>query len=89
VAEWNLLLNQINIDFPGKKGHPMQLNYAADNLAVIPPAHFLARKATDLNGIKELLKKEPAAVVRNILESPRWRGDAIADQPAHDRRSLQ
>src|SRR3712207_7263649 len=30
VAEWNLLLNQILIDFPGKKAHPMQLAYAAD-----------------------------------------------------------
>jgi transcription elongation GreA/GreB family factor len=69
VAEWNLLLNQIVIDFQGKKGHPMQLTYAADNLAVIEPTHFLARKATDLAGIKELLKKEPASIVRNILES--------------------
>ncbi len=69
VAEWNLLLNQIVIDFAGKKGHPMQLSYAADNLTVIPPEHFLARKATDLGSIKELLKKEPASIVRNILES--------------------
>ncbi|HEY2615153.1 MAG TPA: GreA/GreB family elongation factor [Chthoniobacterales bacterium] len=69
VAEWNLLLNQILIDFPGKKGHAMQLSYAADNLTVIPPEHFLAKKANDLKGIKELVKKDPAALVRNILES--------------------
>ncbi|MEO5722268.1 MAG: GreA/GreB family elongation factor [Chthoniobacterales bacterium] len=69
VAEWNLLLNQILIDFPGKKEHPMQLSYAAENLAVIPPDHFLARKATDLAGIKGLLKKDPIGIVRNILES--------------------
>lgn len=69
VAEWNLLLNQIAIDFPGKKGHPMQLAYAAENLAVIPPEHFLARKATDLAGIKAALKKDPAGIVRNVLES--------------------
>jgi len=69
VAEWNLLLNQIVIDFKGKKGHPMQLTYAADNLMVIPPNHFLARKANDPGSIKELLKKEPASIVRNILES--------------------
>src|ERR1700730_13660800 len=68
VAEWNLLLNQILIDFPGKKGHAMQLQYAAENLTVIPPEHFLARKAIDLAKIKEQLKKEPAAIVRNILE---------------------
>ena len=69
VAEWNLLLNQILIDFPGKKAHGMQLTYAADNLTVIPPEHFLAKKANDLNAIKELVKKDPAGVMRNILES--------------------
>ena len=69
VAEWNLLLNQILIDFPGKKAHSMQLSYAADNLMVIPPEHFLAKKANDLKGIRELVKKDPAALMRNILES--------------------
>lgn len=69
VAEWNLLLNQVMIDFPGKKAHPMQLSYAAENLTVIPPAHFLAKKATDLPGVKDLIKKDPVALMRNILES--------------------
>lgn len=78
VAEWNLLLNQIAIDFPGKKGHPMQLQYAADTLTVIPPEHFLARKATDLATIKKLAKEDPAALVRNILES--LAGEATAQQ---------
>jgi transcription elongation GreA/GreB family factor len=69
VAEWNLLLNQVMIDFPGKKGHAMQLSYAAENLTVIPPAHFLAKKATDLAGIKDLVKKDPVGLMRNVLES--------------------
>ena len=69
VAEWNLLLNQILIDFPGKKAHGMQLTYAAENLTVIPPDHFLAKKANDLPSVKELVKKDPAALMRNILES--------------------
>ncbi len=69
VAEWNLLLNQILIDFTGKKGHAMQLQYAAENLIVIPPGHFLAGKASDLAGIKKLAKDDPVAVVRNILDS--------------------
>jgi transcription elongation GreA/GreB family factor len=69
VAEWNLLLNQILIDFPGKKAHPMQLAYASDNLTPLSADHFLTRKATDLPGVKQLLKSDPAAVVRNVLES--------------------
>src|SRR5215203_6678791 len=69
VAEWNLLLNQVLIDFQGKKGHAMQLAYAAENLTPIPAEHFLARKATDLGSVKELAKNDPAALIRNVLES--------------------
>ena len=69
VAEWNLLLNQIVIDFTGKKAHPMQLKYAAANLTPLPPGHFLSQKATDMASLKSSLKEKPAEVVRNILES--------------------
>ena len=69
VREWNLLLNQIVIDFASKKSHPMQTQYAAENLTPLAPEHFLARKATDLASIKNLAKENPAALVRNILES--------------------
>lgn len=69
VREWNLLLNQIVIDFAGKKAHPMQAQYAAENLTPLSPEHFLARKATDLAAVKNLARENPAALVRNILES--------------------
>ena len=78
VAEWGLLLNQVVIDFTGKKGHPMQLQYAAENLIFIPPEHFLARRATDLAAMKKLAKEDPVALVRNILES--LEGQATAQQ---------
>ena len=78
IAEWNLLLNQILIDFAGKKAHPMQLQYAAENLTVIPGKHFLARKAGDLAATKKLAKDDPVALVRNILES--LDGQATAQQ---------
>ncbi|MBA3832310.1 MAG: GreA/GreB family elongation factor [Chthoniobacterales bacterium] len=69
VAEWNLLLHQVVIDFERKKGHAMQLQYAADNLTPIPAGHFLAQKANDLPALKNLLKEKPTAMMRNILES--------------------
>ena len=78
IAECNLLLNQILIDFAGKKAHPMQLQYAAENLTVIPAEHFLARKAGDLAATKKLAKDDPVALVRNILES--LDGQATAQQ---------
>ncbi len=68
VAEWNLLLNQILIDFQKKKAHPMQLQYAADNLTPIPAEHFLAQKANDLNALKVQLKENATGMMRNILE---------------------
>jgi transcription elongation factor GreA len=69
VTEWNLLLNQIAIDFAGKKSHPMQVQYAAENLMPLASEHFLARKASDLTSIKKLAREDPAAVMRNILDS--------------------
>jgi transcription elongation GreA/GreB family factor len=78
VREWNLLLNQIVIDFASKKSHPMQVQYAAENLTPLAPEHFLARKATDLAAIKNLARENPTALVRNILES--LDGKAAAQQ---------
>jgi transcription elongation GreA/GreB family factor len=69
VREWNLLLNQIVIDFATKKFHPMQAQYAAENLTPLAPEHFLVRKATDMGSIKNLMKEDPVALVQNILES--------------------
>src|ERR1700754_1462416 len=69
VSEWNLLLNQIVIDFATKKSHPMQAQYAAENLMPLAPEHFLVRKATDMASIKNLTKENPVALVQNILES--------------------
>jgi transcription elongation factor GreA len=78
VSEWNLLLNQIVIDFAGKKSHPMQAEYAAENVTPLAPEHFLARKATDLASVKNLATEDPHALVRIILES--LDGKATAQQ---------
>jgi transcription elongation factor GreA len=78
VSAWNLLLNQIVIDFAGKKSHPMQAEYAAENLAPLAQEHFLVRKATNLASIKNLARENPTALVQNILES--LDGKATAQQ---------
>jgi transcription elongation factor GreA len=78
VSEWNLLLNQIVIDFAGKKSHPMQAQYAAENLTPLAQEHFLVRKATDLASIKNLARENPPDLVQNILES--LDGKATAQQ---------
>src|SRR6266511_1937033 len=42
------------IDFTGKPGHPMDLNFAAESLRPISSEHILARKAADLEGLRKL-----------------------------------
>lgn len=69
VKEWNPLLNQITIDFEGKKGHGMQFSYAATSLTPIPSDHILAMRAADANGVKEMAKEDPLGLVRIVLES--------------------
>src|SRR5262249_10658892 len=69
VREWNLLLNQIVIDFATKKFHPMQPQYAAENLTPLAQGHFLVRKATAMASIKNQTKETPVALATNILES--------------------
>jgi transcription elongation GreA/GreB family factor len=76
VREWNLLLNQIVIDFATKKSHAMQAQYAAENLTPLAPGHFLVRKATDMASIKNLTRENPVALVQNILESLDGRASA-------------
>ena len=44
ISSWNLLLNQIVVDFDTKKGHSMQLQYAAETLQPLPDTHILVRK---------------------------------------------
>ena len=78
VREWNLLLNQIVIDFATKKSHPMQAQYAAENVMPLAPEHFLVRKSTDIASMKKLARENPVALVQNILES--LDGSASAQQ---------
>jgi transcription elongation GreA/GreB family factor len=52
VKAWNLLLNQVVVDFESKKHHTMQPQYAADSLQPLPEDHFLVRKTTGLDALK-------------------------------------
>lgn len=69
VAELNLLLQQIIIDFDTKKGHEMQLAYAASSLVPIPGEHILARVDQDAESIRTMAKEDSLALVRIIIES--------------------
>jgi transcription elongation GreA/GreB family factor len=78
VDSVNFLVSQLTIDFKAKKGHPMQLQYAAESLQSIPADHILAMKASNLAGVKTLAKEDPVGLMRTILKS--FGGKATQDQ---------
>lgn len=80
IASVNFLLNQVTIDFKAKKGHTMQLEYAAESLQPISEKHILARKASDVNAVKAEAKEKPVALVSSILSD--LGGKATQDQIA-------
>jgi transcription elongation GreA/GreB family factor len=77
----NFLVNQMTIHFRTKKGHTMQLQYAAESLQPIDADHILAQKAADLPAVKARAKDDPVAFVRSVLVS--FGGKATQDQIMH------
>ena len=75
VSEWNLLLNQIVIDFAEKKSHPMQAEYAAENVTPLAPEHFLVRKATDLESLdgKATAQQISEWLVGDVFTEAEWK----------------
>ena len=67
IAGWELITGQITIDFGSKKGHPMQLQYAAETLTHIPSEHILARAASDAEGVRTQAASDPVGLIRAIL----------------------
>lgn len=80
IDSLNFLVNQITVDFKTKKGHTMQLQYAAESLQAIPDGHVLAQKATNLDGVKAKAKEAPADLVASILRD--FGGRATQEQIA-------
>ncbi len=68
---------RFTIDFPGKPGHTMDLAFAADNLKPIPKNHILARKAADLEGVRQLAAHH-LELIKLVLNS--FGGKATSDQ---------
>ena len=80
IAGWELITGQVTIDFVGKKGHPMQLQYAAETLTHIPAEHTLARTASDAEGVRAQAAKDPVGLIRGILSD--HGGKATVDEIA-------
>ena len=68
---------RFTIDFPGKPGHTMDLAFAAESLKPISKDHILARKAMDLEGLRQMAARH-LDLIKVVLNS--YGGKATADQ---------
>ena len=69
---------RFTIDFASKTGHTMDLSFAAESLRPIPREHILARKASDLDALRQLAATNHLELVKLVLNS--YGGKATADQ---------
>jgi transcription elongation factor GreA len=68
---------RFTIDFPGKAGHTMDLAFAAENLKPIPKDHILARKANDIESVRQMAAHH-LDLIKLVLNS--FGGKATAEQ---------
>jgi transcription elongation GreA/GreB family factor len=69
---------RFTIDFPGKAGHAMDLSFAAESLKPIPKEHILARKAADLEGLRQMAALHHLDLIKVVINS--YSGQATLDQ---------
>lgn len=69
---------RFTIDFQNKAGHTMDLGFAAESLKPIDPAHILARKASDLEGLRQMAALHHLDLIKLVLQS--YGGKATLDQ---------
>src|ERR1041384_5214769 len=69
---------RFTIDFQNKPGHTMDLAFAAESLKPIDPNHILARKASDLEGLRQMAALHHLDLIKLVLQS--YGGRATVDQ---------
>jgi transcription elongation GreA/GreB family factor len=69
---------RFSIDFPGKPNHTMDLAFAAQSLKPIAKDHILARKASDLDGLRQMAALNHLELIRVVTKS--YGGRATVDQ---------
>src|SRR6185295_7860199 len=60
---------RFTIDFQAKAGHTMDLGFAAESLKPIDPGHILARKAADLEALRQMAALNHLDLIKLVLQS--------------------
>ncbi len=69
VAEVNLTLESLKIDFERRSGVSLGFRAAAKMLRPLPPGHLLRRKIEDPDGLAKLRDEDPSELLRAVLET--------------------
>ena len=69
VKSMILTENKVQVDFDNKPGHLMALNYAAESLQLVDDSHLFSRRHAEPEVIAEMIKKQPAEIVKLVLHS--------------------
>jgi transcription elongation GreA/GreB family factor len=69
---------RFTIDFPNKPDHMMDLAFGAESLKPISKDHILARKASDIEELRQMAATNHLELVKVVLNS--YSGKATADQ---------
>jgi transcription elongation GreA/GreB family factor/transcription elongation factor GreA-like protein len=70
VVEWDLLGERMLVNFEGgRNGHAIKLEFSAKTLDAIGDNHFLARRFQDKTALYKESTENPAAFMKNVLES--------------------
>jgi len=69
---------RFTIDFLNKPGHTMDLGFAAESLKAIDQSHVMARKFSDLEGLRQMAALHHLDLIKVVLQS--FGGKATLDQ---------
>ena len=78
IASIDTVFARFSIDFQNKPGHTMDLGFAAESLKPIDPNHILARKVSDLEGLRQMAALHHLDLIKLVLQS--YGGRATLDQ---------
>ena len=60
---------RLTVDFQNKPGHSMDLGFASESLKAIPSDHILARKASDLQSLRQMAALHHLDLIKLVLQS--------------------
>lgn len=78
ITTVDTISSRFMIDFTSKPGHSMDLAFAADSLKPISKDHILARKAADINGLRQMAALHHLDLIKVVLQS--YGGKATLEQ---------